>query len=148
MVNFSIETLTAPVNRYFDKATQLIVSTNPTLDAEKVNHDLKTLMFNGATALVVSTVFLAFLRKIALGTGTPLVALFYLIRYVVDKTFHPPSEATSVSEDVEKTGASLREKLQEYFVQGDSIVIRNITVYKITHYPMTTVIEMLLKRSS
>lgn len=169
MVGFSITALTAPfvppVQQYFDKTTKFITSKNPDLAPDKVDHDVKVLMFNAATALIVSTVSLAYFRTITVVTAVGLIVLFYLARRVIDETpKRLPSEASTTLQEVQKVGLSLtpkrilrvpiatqrkplKEMFLEFFRQGDAIAIGNVVLLKITHYPMPTVIGMLLTRS-
>jgi energy-converting hydrogenase Eha subunit E len=169
MGDFSIKALTAPfvppVQRYFDKTTKFIISKNPALVPEQVDHDVKVLMFNAATALIVSTVSLAYFRTIALVTAVALVVIFYLVRRIIDETpKRLPSETSSTLQDVVAKGWSLmpkravqipvatqskplKERFQEFFRQDDAIVIGHVIVFKLTHYPMPTIIGMLLTRS-
>jgi hypothetical protein len=172
VVDFSIKALTAPfvppVRRYFDKTTKFIISKDPALALDQVNHDVKVLMFNAATALIVSTATLAYFRKIAVVMAVALVVLFYLVRRVIDETFHPPkapSETSTTLQEVMSIGLSLipkrtvqiqaapqpkplKEKFKEFFIQDDAIGIWNVVLLKITHYPMPTVIGMFLTRRS
>lgn len=172
MVDFSIKALTAPfvphVERYFDKTTLFIISKNPKLDHEQVDHDVKVLMFNATTALMASVVSSAYFRRIALVTAAALIVLFYLVRRIIDVTFYPPklpSETSTTMQQVQAMGQSLlpkrglqipiipqpkslKEKFQDFFRQGDAIVIGNVVLLKMTYYPMPTVIGMFLTRRS
>jgi hypothetical protein len=172
MIDFSIQALIAPVvppvERYFDKVTNFIMLKNPKLDREQVDHDVKVLMFNATTALIASAVSSAYFRRIALVTAVALIILFYLVRRIIDETFHPqkaPSETPTIMGQVREMGQSLlpkrglqipiavqpkslKEKFQEFFRQGDDIVIGRIVLLKTTHYPMPTVISMFLTRRS
>ena len=70
MGDFSIQALIAPfvppVERYFDKVTNFIMSKKiPNLNREKVDHDVKVLMFNATTALIASAVSSAYFRRIS-----------------------------------------------------------------------------------
>src|ERR1700733_6985291 len=102
MADFSIKALTAPfvppVKDYLDKTAKFITSKDPSLDPDQVNHDVKVLMFNAATALIVSTVSLAYFKMIALVTAVALVVIFYLVRRIVDETFYPPKPPRPPSE--------------------------------------------------
>jgi hypothetical protein len=109
----------------------------------------------------------AYFRIIALVTSVALVILFYLVRRIIDATFlppKPPNEASTTLQEVLVMGHSLApepklqipivpqhkpliEMFQEFFKQDDAIVIRHMVLFKITHYPMSTVIGMLLTRS-
>jgi hypothetical protein len=168
MGDFSIKALTAPfvqpVQRYFDKTTNFITSKNRDLAPDKVDHDVKVLMFNAATVLIANTISIAYFRKIALVTAVALVALFYLVRRVIDETpKRPPSETSTTLNEVVAKGWSLvskrtvqipivsqrkplKERFQEFFRQDDAIVIGNVVLLKLTHYPMPTVIGMFLTR--
>ncbi len=116
MVDFSINALTAPfvppVARYFDKTTKFIISKHPELklNPDQVNHDLKVVMFNAATALLVSTLAMAYFKTIALVTAVALTILFYLVRRIVQESIFPPkppSETTTVLQDALTIGRSM-----------------------------------------
>ncbi|HEY5236167.1 MAG TPA: hypothetical protein VIJ14_08320 [Rhabdochlamydiaceae bacterium] len=171
MVDFSIKALTAPfvppVQRYLDKTAKFITYKNRALDPDQVNHDVKVLMFNAATALIVSTVSMAYFKMIALVTAVALVVIFYLVRRIIDETFlppKPPSETAGTLQSVLAIGRSLlperklpapvapqskplKEMVKEFFSQGDAIVISSVVLFKMTHYPTPTVIKMFLTRS-
>jgi hypothetical protein len=174
MIDFSIKAVTAPfvppVQRYLDKTATFIKSKNPALDADQVNHDVKVLMFNAATALIVSTVFMAYFRTIALVTAVALVVIFYLVRRIIDETFTPPkppgppSEAANFFQEmlarvrpyaperilqvpIAPQSKPLKEMIQEFFSQGDAVVISSVVLFKITYNPTQAVIGMFLTRS-
>ncbi len=176
MIDFSIKAVIAPfvppVKQYLDKTANFIISQNPTLDRDQVNHDVKVLMFNAATALIVSTVFMAYFRTITLVAAVALAVIFYLVRRIIDETFSPtnppgppgpPSEA-NIFQAVLAMGRSLvrerglpapvapqskplKEMIQEFFRQGDAVVISSVVLFKITYNPTQAVIGMFLTRS-
>ncbi len=175
MGDFSIQALTAPfvprVERYFNKTTTFIISQNPELDREQVDHDVKVLMFNATTAVMATAVSSAYFRRIAVVTAVAFIILIYLVRRIIDETFHPPkplrppSETSTTLQQVREMGQSLipkrrlqiptaiqpkslKEKFQDFFRQGDAIVIGNVVLLKMPYYPMRTVISMLLTRSA
>jgi hypothetical protein len=171
MVDFSITSLTAPfippANRYFYKATRFIARRHPHVDAPKINHDLKALMFNGATALMASTVSMAYFKIIALVTAVALVVLFYLARRIIAGTILPPEppreppgylkEVTEIARShlpeqrpmagIVPQEKSLRERIIETLWQDDNIAIGTIVMMKLTYYPSRQLIGMLLTRS-
>jgi hypothetical protein len=171
MVDFSIKALTTPfvppVKQYLDKTAKFITDKNRALDPDQVNHDVKVLMFNAATALIVSTVSMAYFKMIALVTAVALVVIFYLVRRIIDETFSPPklpSETATTLQSVVALGRSLapgrklptpiapqskplKEMVKEFFSQGDAVVISSVVLFKMTHYPTPTVIKMFLTRS-
>jgi hypothetical protein len=172
MVDFSIKALTAPcvppVQEYFKKTTTFIIKKYPELklDFDKVDHDLKVVMFNAATALLVSTLAMAYFKTIALVTAVALTVLFYLVRRIVQESIFPPkppSETTITLQDVVQKGLSLlparrlpapspphksiRERVKETFYHGDDIGWGPLVILKTTYYPMPIVIRIFLTRS-
>lgn len=161
MVDFSIRSLIiTPVNRHFEHATNFITHRYHEIDASKINHDLKVLMFNSSTALIVSTVSMAYLKMIALVTAVVLAVLFYLVRRLIAETIASPQK-TLADEVLETARSKLpanrlklaapekpwRERIREYLCQNDNVVIGTIVIMKLTHYPTRHLIEMLLTRS-
>jgi hypothetical protein len=161
MVDFSIRSLIiTPVNRHFEHATNFITHRYHEIDASKINHDLKVLMFNSSTALIVSTVSMGYLKMIALVTAVVLAVLFYLVRRLIAETIASPQK-TLADEVLETARSKLpanrlklaapekpwRERIREYLCQNDNVVIGTIVIMKLTHYPTRQLIEMLLTRS-
>jgi hypothetical protein len=170
MVDFSIKALTAPfippVQSYFDRTTKFVITKYPELDFDKVNHDLKVVMFNAATALMVSATVLAYLKAIALVTAVALTVLFYLVRRIIQESIFPPkppSETTVVLQGVLDVGLSMRparrlpaptppyksirERVKETFYHGGDLGWGPLVILKTTYYEMPTVIKMFLTRS-
>jgi hypothetical protein len=170
MVDFSIKALTAPfvppVERYFDRVSKSITSKKPVLVAAYVKHDFKVLMFNAASALLVTTLTLAYFKAIALVTAVAFAALFYFVRAVIDATFkppQPPSELDKAMQSVRDLGSSLapkkltavtidspkpfKDRIVEIFCQDNEVKIQGFILWKTTHYLMPEVIGMFLTRS-
>ena len=156
MVDFSIRSLIiTPINRHFEHATNFITHRYHEVDASKINHDLKVLMFNSSTALIVSTVSMGYLKMIALVTAVVLAVLFYLVRRLIAETIlspEPPTEPLPVLQETQERAKSLmppqrfrpelaapekpwRERIKESLCQNDNVVIGTIVIMKLTHYP-------------
>jgi energy-converting hydrogenase Eha subunit E len=171
MVDFSIKAVTAPfvhiTNRCFDKITRYIVEKNPGALPLVVDHDLKVLMFDVATSLMVSTIALAYFKMIALVTAVALGVFFYLVRKVFAEAIVPveiPKEKPGLLHDIkeltvallpkgrasapsEAQTKSIKERLNETFYQGDDVVIGSIVFLKMTHHPLPRMIGMIFTRS-
>jgi hypothetical protein len=170
MIDFSIKTFTAPfvpmTNRCFDKITKYIVMKHPGVPTLVVNHDLKVLMFNAATSLLVSTIAIAYFKMMALITAVASVFLFYLARQIIAETIVPiellkeSSESSSLLQNIAKQThvlipaiankakkKSTKEKMKEAFYRGDDILIGSVVLLKLTHYPLPKMMGMIFTRS-
>lgn len=165
MVDFSINALVVrPVQRCFEKTAGYIASKHPGADRLEIEHDLKVLMFDTTSTMIVSTVILAYYRTIALVTAAALIAFFYFARRIIDTTIVPlkPKEDTrSLVEDLttytrnlvggakspapEKT---LGEKIKSTFHQENDIIIGKVVLFKLPHHPLPQLIGMIFTRNS
>lgn len=151
-IAFMTRPLVAPVNRSFDKATRYIASKHPSANTAEINHDLKALVFDAASAMLVSTVVLAYFKTISIATALALIGALYLFRRVVDETMPKaisrPDPLKSVIEQTkaitEQSGQpTLTEKIKPYFYQGDEIFIGNVILLKLLHHPFPKFLEMI-----
>jgi len=163
MAEFSISNIirpfVAPANRSFDKATNYIASKHPLANPEEINHDLKALVFDGASALLVSAVALAYFRIIYLTTAIALIGVSYLLRRIVDETLPKANnEQGSLKEAIEETtdlmkkaglakGPSVTENIKPYFYREDEIFIGSVVLLKLPYQPLLKFLGMISSRS-
>lgn len=156
-INFITRPLVAPINRSFDKATHYFASKHPGANIAEINHDLKALVFDAASAMLVSAVVLAYFKTIYLTTAIALIVAFYLFRRIIDETMPKESPRPNPLKDVigqtkaitEQSGQpTLTEKIKPYFYQGDEIFIGNVILLKLLHHPLPKFLVMLGSRSS
>lgn len=149
-----IKPLAVPFNRCFDRATDYIRSKHPEASAADVNHDLKALAFDAASAMIVSTVAFGYFKTITLTTALALIAAFYLLRRVVDETMpkeiskpdllQPLLQQTkAIAGKIGAAAPSLSEKIKPYLYQDDEIRIGKVVLLKMTRQPLTKVLKML-----
>ncbi|HUD01697.1 MAG TPA: hypothetical protein VMR37_05185 [Rhabdochlamydiaceae bacterium] len=170
MVDFSIKALTAPfvpqAQRCFAKTARYVARKHPGISLNEIEYDLKALMFDTTSTMIVTTVALAYFKTIALVTAAALIVFFYLVRRIIDQTITPlqPQEntqsvlahiktfiATVCSRAPAEPPASkktVREKIKATFHQGNDIVIGTVVLFKLPHHPLPHVISMVFTRSS
>ncbi|MBS0647764.1 MAG: hypothetical protein JSS10_00900 [Verrucomicrobia bacterium] len=151
-----IKPLTIPLNRCLDRATDYVLSKHPEASGADVNHDLKALVFDAASAMMVSTIALAYFKAIYWTTALVLIAAFYLLRRVVDETMPKEDSKPDLLQPLlDKTkdlagkaglapaAPSLKEKIKPYFYQGDEIFIGKVVLLKVTRQPLAKVLKMI-----
>lgn len=156
MVELSISSvispLVAPVNRSFDKATNYLVRKHPGANAAEINHDLKAVVFDAASAIMVSVTALAYFKIIYLTTAIGLIGAFYLLRRIVDETMPKENNRPNPLKDViaetkavmEKAGQpSLKDKIKPYFYQDDEIFIGKVILLKLPYQSFPKLLGMM-----
>lgn len=147
-----------PANRSFENVTNYIVRKHPLANPKEINHDLKALVFDAASVLLVSAVALAYFRIIYLTTAIALIGVSYLLRRIVDALPKENNEQGSLKEAIEETtdlmkkaglakGPSVTENIKPYFYQGDEIFIGSVVLLKLPHQPLLKFLGMISSRS-
>ncbi len=169
MADFSIKSLTTPfipsAHRCFDKATRYIIHKHPRAIPAEVKHDLQVLTFNTASAIMASTIGLAYFKTLSLVAAFALATLFYLVRRIINETMvplpPPNNERSSLLKEVANltsalipqdkkpatTEKTMKEKIKSTFHQGGDIVIGSIVILKLTHQPLPRMINMIFTRT-
>lgn len=151
-ISYVIRPLVAPVNRSFDKATNYFVSKHPGANTAEINHDLKAVVFDAASTMLVGVVALAHFKIIYLTTAISLTVAFYLLRRIVDETMPKKSNCPNPLKDViaetqaimEKNGQpSLQDKIKPYFYQDDEIFIGKVILLKLPYQSLPKLLGMM-----
>ncbi len=165
MVNFSIQTIISPLvkptNDCFYKANSYVISKNPKSSAADIDHDLKALIFNAASIIIISATAMAYLKIIYLTTAAAVITIFYLFRRVIDETMK-----SSIPEKAERANffdnillftqnktqmppvnlpAPIRSWASYFYYDENTLSIANIHIWKFTKYPLIEVLRMIIK---
>jgi hypothetical protein len=167
MVDFSIQTVTdlfvVPARRCFEKAAGHIASKHPRVERGEIYYDLKALVFDTTSTMIVTTVALAYFKTIALITAVALIIFFYLVRRIIETIPLPPlkkdhrpilggianltRKLVSRNENTAPPKTT-REKITATFSQGNDIAIGTVVLFKFPLHPLPQVIRMIFTRSS
>jgi hypothetical protein len=156
MVELSINFITRPllrqVNRSFERMADCIHSKHPDANPQEIDHDLKALAFDAASAMLVSAVVLAYFKTIHLAAAVLMIGALCLFRRVIHEAMPKESNRPNPLKDViEQTKAlteqsgqpTLTEKIKPYFYHGDEISIGNVILLKLLHHPVPKFLEMI-----